>query len=101
MYNIWDKVSKSVHNSGFRTEDLKDIAIKTLVNFAVLVTLEGIYQYTKDYTIAPKNQVVQKIQIDKDELSDLVIGERIFLADRVNGKIAYHELESSDIYRIR
>ncbi len=39
--------------------------------------------------------------IDTDALSDLVIGDRIFLADVTEDGISYRRLTSSDRYRVR
>jgi len=46
-------------------------------------------------------RVVVKEKIDRDELSDLVINNRILLADRTDEGIKYRELRNSDIYRIK
>ena len=39
--------------------------------------------------------------IDRDTLQDLVVGEKIFLADQTQEGVRYHQLSNSDRYRIQ
>ncbi len=49
----------------------------------------------------PRNQAVNMEYIDRDELSDFVIGNKILLADKTDKGIVYRPLRNSDIYRLK
>ena len=53
----------------------------------------------KEYVL--KKQAMSMEPIDKDQIPDLVIGNRILLANQTNEGTVYRPLTSSDIYRIR
>ncbi len=49
----------------------------------------------------PRDEAVISENVDMNGIQDLVIGKRIFLADRTADGVVYRPLKNSDVYRIR
>lgn len=54
-----------------------------------------------DYKSKQPVSKLESCRIDRDELSDLVMGNKILLANQTDEGIVYRPLKDSDIYRIR
>ncbi len=90
----------------FRDPEYKTKFIKNMVFMGILGGLVGLGTHAainqaNKYEFVPKDRIAVVEQIDKDELSDLVVGGKILLADKTEEGTVYRQLRDSDIYRIK
>ena len=83
-------------NYGYQIWTSIIIAIAPLIGCGIGQLCQQATQIRKLQQEAPRME-----QIDRDNLTDLIVGDRIFLADQIDKGLKFRELENFDRYRIQ
>ncbi len=84
-----------------RTSFFKNVALGAIFGGLGALGAHTLINQAEKYEFVPKDRIAVVEQIDRDELSDLVVGGKILLADQTEEGIVYRQLRDSDIYRIK
>lgn len=78
------------------------IGISTAILSGIIVLgVHSLGNYLSKHEFVPKDRMAVVERIDRDELSDFVVGDKIFLANQIEQGIVYTSLRDSDLYRIK
>ena len=98
---FWEGVVRDLNSPEFKRRFYQTVIPTAILSGIISLGVHSLGNYLSKHEFVPKDRMAIVERIDRDELTDVVVGRKILLADPTDEGTVYRPLRDSDIYRIK